>query len=58
MKLTKNKKGVELTLQTIVVFIIAVIVLVMVVFFFLKHYDANSVTEVGKGAIDVANSAS
>ena len=39
--MNKNKKGVELTLQTIVVFIILLIVLIVVISFFSENYSSN-----------------
>lgn len=49
----KNKKGVELTWETIVVFIIIIVVFIVVVIFFVKHYGANSagLMNVSKDAI-------
>ncbi len=40
--LPKGKKGVEMTLNTIVILIILVIVLVIMIFFFTKYYSENS----------------
>lgn len=42
MKIKNNKKGIELTLQTIVVMIIVIIVLVVMIFFFSNHFGGNS----------------
>lgn len=38
----KNKKGVELSLETVVVFIILVIVLIVILYFFIGHYTEGS----------------
>lgn len=38
----KNKRGVELTLETIVIFIIVVITLVVVIMFFAGEYSEGS----------------
>jgi uncharacterized membrane protein YvbJ len=53
----KNKKAVEMTLQTIITLIIIVIVLLVLTIFFVKYYsgNSNSVIEIGKGATDMAN---
>mgnify|MGYP006268540561 CR=1 FL=1 len=37
----RNKKGVELTLNTIVMMIIAIIALIVIISFFLTHYGGN-----------------
>ncbi len=56
MKFNNNKKGVELTLQTIVIFIILVVVLVVMIFFFVNHYGDNLGTlwDVGNSSIQSA----
>ena len=48
-----NKKAVELTLETIVVFIIVVIVLVVVISYFVKNYSggAGVVIDVGNESL-------
>ncbi len=53
MKLIKDKKGVELTLNTIIVFIILLIVMIVVILFFSEHFTTNndSITNIGKDAI-------
>lgn len=58
MKLQKNKKGVELSLNTIIIFIMALIVLIILVYFFVTHYSDNSTTLItaGTSAIDSAKS--
>jgi hypothetical protein len=43
----KNKKGVELTFETIVVFIILLLVFLVMVYFFVNHY--------GGGVVEVNN---
>lgn len=55
MKL-KNKKGIELSFQAIVIMIIAVITLIVIIVFFVKHYGSNAdaVVNVGKDAINSA----
>ena len=55
-KLKDNKKAIELTLQTIVIFIILIIVLVFVIIFFTEHFTSNSdtATNIGEGVIDSA----
>ena len=52
--ITKNKKAVELTFQTIIVFIILVIVLIVMILFFVTHYGGNfgSIINVGNSTID------
>ena len=49
----KDKKGMELSWEAIVIFIIVIIVFVFVVIFFVKHYGANSsgLMNVSKDAI-------
>ncbi len=53
----KNKKAVEMSLQTIITLIIVVIVLLVLTIFFVKYFSGNSssVIEIGKGATDVAS---
>lgn len=55
-KLILNKKGVELSLNTVVLFIIAVIVLIVITVYFLNTYgdNNNTVINVGRDAIDYA----
>lgn len=52
----KNKKAVELTMQTIVVFILMLVVLIVMIYFFTNHYGANSdsIIDIGNGAIEQA----
>lgn len=54
MKHLNNKKGNELSLQTIIIFIISVIVFVVIVYFFSTHYleGTQGVSEVGTGFIN------
>lgn len=51
-----NKKGVEMTLNTIVILIILVIVLIIMIIFFTKHYGVNSesITTIGDNAINLS----
>ncbi len=37
-----NKKGIELSLETIVIFIVLVIVLIVISYFFVDNYSSNS----------------
>ena len=52
----KSKKGIELTLQTIVIFIIAVVVLIVIIMFFTTHYGDNvsNLFNIGNGSIEAA----
>ncbi|HLC56014.1 MAG TPA: hypothetical protein VJJ23_02145 [Candidatus Nanoarchaeia archaeon] len=52
-----KKKGVELSLQTIVVFIILIIVLILVILFFTGNFSklSNAFSNLLGGATDVAN---
>lgn len=52
----KTKKGMELSLNSIVVLIILVIVLIVMIYFFINHYGSNSgsLIDVGSGAIEGA----
>ncbi len=56
MSKKQNKKGIELTMQTIVIFIIAITVLIVVIFFFSSNYTQGStnIANVSSGAIDAA----
>ncbi len=36
-----NKKGIELTFETIVVFILMLVVLIILIFFIINHYSGN-----------------
>lgn len=38
----KNKKGSELTLQTIVILVILVIAMIIIIYFFMHHYGGNA----------------
>ncbi len=51
-----NKKGVEMTLNTIVILIILVIVLIVMIYFFSKYYgsNANNLNDIGDNAINVS----
>jgi len=51
-----NKKGVEMTLNTIVVLIILVIVLIVMIYFFSKYYgtNANNLNNIGNNAINMS----
>lgn len=40
----KNKKAMELSLQTIVILVIVLVVLFVMIFFFTNHYGDNSDT--------------
>jgi len=53
-KLNKNKKGVELALTTIVVFIILVITLFVIINFFSGNYidNSNKLIEIGNNSIN------
>jgi len=42
MKINKEKKGNEITLQTVVIFIILIIVLILILYFFTSHYNTNA----------------
>ncbi len=55
-KFLKNKKGAELALQTIVVFIILLIVLIFIIYFFVGHYSQGSsnLFEIGNKSINIA----
>jgi uncharacterized protein (UPF0333 family) len=55
-KIKENKKAIELTFQTIVVFMILIIVLIFMIFFFVNHYGSNSdsLHNVSSSAIDAA----
>ena len=44
MMIKDNKKGVELTMQTVVVLIIVIIVLIVVIVFFTTNYGENAGT--------------
>lgn len=46
-----DKKGIELTMQTVVIFIILVIVLLVMIFFFANNYVPNS-----EGLVEIGNS--
>lgn len=52
----QGKKGIELTLQTVIIFIILLLVLFVMIYFFTTHYGSNSETlgNLGKDAIDAA----
>ena len=52
----KEKKGVEMTLNTIVILIILVIVLIVMIFFFSKYYgsNANNLNTIGNNAINMS----
>lgn len=54
MKLIKEKKGIELSLQTIVVLIISVVVFIIIVYFFGIHYmeGSNDVTNISTNIIN------
>ena len=56
----KNKKGVELTLQEMIKYIIFAIVLVVVIFFAIKYLGGggNEIRDVGSGFIDAAKNSS
>jgi uncharacterized protein (UPF0333 family) len=41
-QIIKNKKGIELSLETIVIFIILIIVLVVMIYFFTHNYTSNN----------------
>lgn len=53
-----NKKGVELTLETIAVFIILLVVFIVIVYFFTTHYSSNSdaLINAGNDALNNARS--
>lgn len=57
-QLKDNKKAVELTLQTIVIFIILLVTLIVMIYFFTTHYGSNSDTliNIGSDAINNAKS--
>lgn len=50
----KTKKAIELSLETIVVFIIAIIVLIVIIYFFSGHYNTNqnSLVDIGDHIIN------
>lgn len=52
----KNRKGMELSLNTIVIFILLLVTLVVVIYFFTTHYGDNSniLMNLSKGAIENA----
>ena len=52
----KNKKALELSLQTVVTLIILVVVLIVVVFFFISHWGENfdSLRGLGNSAINAS----
>ncbi len=54
MKLKTSKKGVELSLQTIVILIILLVALIVIIYFFTTKYTDNSGTllKIGEGAIN------
>lgn len=56
MKIQNNKKGVELTLQTIAIFILVIIVMIMIISFFTTHYGdgADRLFDVGNSTIESA----
>ncbi len=55
-KIKYNKKGVELTLQTVIIFIILLVVLIVMIYFFTTHYGSNSesLINIGEEAINTA----
>ena len=52
----KNKKAVELSLQTIVIFIIILITFIVVVYFFISHYGEGSSNVINVGNDIIQNS--
>lgn len=57
IKLLENKKGMELSLNTIVLLLIGVIVLVIVAYYFITNYSGNSeqIIRVGGDALESIN---
>ena len=55
-KLKINKKGMDLSLNTVVLLIICVLVMILLIFFFIKYYGGNGkdLTNAGNSAIDYA----
>lgn len=51
-----NKKGNELTLQTLIMYILAIIVLAVVIYFFATKYTSNStdIISIGNSSIQAA----
>lgn len=56
MKIGVDKKGTELSLQTIVILVIGVIALIVIIYFIVTNYtqNSNTVTDIGKSAIEQA----
>jgi len=54
--LIKNKIGSELSLSTIVIFILAILTLIVIIMFFSEHFSSNSeaISNTGKDAISNA----
>lgn len=52
----KSKKGMELSLNTVVIVIISIIVLVFIIMYFITYYGGNSgqIGTIGQGAIEGA----
>lgn len=50
----QQKKGVELSLQTVVVLIIVIIVIIVMISFFSEHFTSNSdaITDTGKNILN------
>lgn len=53
-KINQNKKGVELTLQTIIMLIIAILVLIMMIYFFSGNFTENTsvIKDTGSGVLN------
>jgi len=60
MRRIKQKKAVELTLQTVVIFIIVLVVLVIMIYFFSDKYVSNcdTINTIGGEAINQARNSS
>ncbi len=54
-QLNQNKRAVELTLQTIVIFILLLITLIVMIYFFTTHYGNSSETMMGVGSDAIKN---
>lgn len=56
MNKIKNKKGTELTLNTIVMIILIIIAFMLIIFFFNKYYNSNSqsINSIGENAINMS----
>lgn len=57
-KFILNKKGMELSLNAIVILALMIIVLIVIIYFFVTHYSGNStsIEVIGKDAINGAKS--